>query len=381
MHTHREHTLTRSAFGGLACLAGIAVLLVALAAFLSTPAVAGAKVHSFTAVKVKKGVATFRLKHVSPRKIRSARVLGPKGTKKVSLKRIRRAARRGYLRVRVTRRGKHSLRVRSKRARRAASSEAHAAKKTDPTPPPTTTTAADDTPPPTTEPTPPPVDTPPHGPGAGDRDARSSDSTGDRRLHDGPEPARPRPVAAGMLATVRGHEPVQPADTGRCASHARLVVACRESALGGQRTEGRQGQHPRGRRLPQEHLLGPQHGPGVHRQGWLDDRTLRRRRPQGADAGRSTPDRWRRRPSGHRLQRRGVVLLPGVRGPDGEDDHRQLRATDLARGRWPQRSRDLGTLRLSRGSHPLPGVRGRPDQPRDLHERVDDRLELRLPGA
>ena len=45
MHTHREHTLTRSAFGGLACLAGIAVLLVALAAFLSSPAVAGAKVH------------------------------------------------------------------------------------------------------------------------------------------------------------------------------------------------------------------------------------------------------------------------------------------------------------------------------------------------
>ena len=27
MHTHREHTLTRSAYGGLACLAGIAVLL------------------------------------------------------------------------------------------------------------------------------------------------------------------------------------------------------------------------------------------------------------------------------------------------------------------------------------------------------------------
>ena len=210
----------------------------------------------------------------------------------MSLKRIRRAARRGYLRVRVTRRGKNSLRGKSKRARKSASKKPGRGSRRNQR---DDTDSTDDDHPGATAGRFLDTTTDRHKAGrtdTGDRDARS----GDRRLHDGPEPARPRPVAAGMLATVRGHEPVQPADTGRCASHVRLVVACREPALGGQWTERRQGQHPRGRRLPQEHLLGPRHGPGVHRQGWLDDRTLRRRWPQGADAGRSTPDCWRATP-------------------------------------------------------------------------------------
>jgi hypothetical protein len=106
--------------GGLRVInALLAALCLTLAAALLLPTTAGAGVHSFRAMKVKNGVATFAVKRARKLDIRSAKVVTPRGkVKRISVGRLRRAARKGVLRVRIAR--KHSrkrharLRVRSR---------------------------------------------------------------------------------------------------------------------------------------------------------------------------------------------------------------------------------------------------------------------------
>jgi hypothetical protein len=78
-----------------------------LGALLLLPSGAPAQVQTFKAAKVKRGVATFRLKGVAAQDIRAARVKSSRGTKRVSVARVRRAVRRGYLRVRIVRARRH----------------------------------------------------------------------------------------------------------------------------------------------------------------------------------------------------------------------------------------------------------------------------------
>src|SRR5438093_2446373 len=99
MHTSRCDSTDRD--GRRVKLATLAALCIALVA-LSFPAPTGAKVHSFHALKIKRGVATFKLVHVTSKRIRSARLISSRGTRRLSLRRVRRALRRhGVLRVRV----------------------------------------------------------------------------------------------------------------------------------------------------------------------------------------------------------------------------------------------------------------------------------------
>jgi hypothetical protein len=117
MHTSRFHSTDRD--GRRLKLATLAALCIALVA-LSFSAPAGAKVHSFHALKVKRGVATFKLVHLKSTRIRSARLISPRGTRRLSLRRVRRALRRrGVLHVRVSRRST-KLRIRSRAAYRTA---------------------------------------------------------------------------------------------------------------------------------------------------------------------------------------------------------------------------------------------------------------------
>ena len=101
--------------GGLRVISALlAALCLTFAAALLLPTAAGAGVHSFRAMKVKKGVATFAVKRARKLDIRSAKVVTPSGkVKRISVGRLRRAARRGVLRVRIAR--KHS---RKRHARR-----------------------------------------------------------------------------------------------------------------------------------------------------------------------------------------------------------------------------------------------------------------------
>jgi hypothetical protein len=113
MHTSRSDSDRGGRQLKLLALAALVVTLVAL----SVPAATGARVHSFRALKVQDGVATFKLKHLKSKRIRSARLISSRGTRKLSLRRVRRALRRrGVLRVRVPRRST-KLRIRSKRGR------------------------------------------------------------------------------------------------------------------------------------------------------------------------------------------------------------------------------------------------------------------------
>src|SRR3954447_15082809 len=89
--------------GRTACLAGLITTCLALVALLALPSTAPARVQTFKAAKVKRGIATFRLKGVFAGEIRAARVVGPRGTKRVPVGRVRRGIRRGYLRVRIAR--------------------------------------------------------------------------------------------------------------------------------------------------------------------------------------------------------------------------------------------------------------------------------------
>jgi hypothetical protein len=70
---------------------------------LALPPEAPARTQTFKAAKVRRGVATFRLRGVVAGRIRAARVVGPRGSKRVSVARVRRGIRRGYLRVRIAR--------------------------------------------------------------------------------------------------------------------------------------------------------------------------------------------------------------------------------------------------------------------------------------
>jgi hypothetical protein len=99
----------------------------------------------FPAVKVHGGVATFRLRGIVPRSIRSAYVTRGHKKRRLSLGRIRAAARRGVLRLRISK-------AHASRRSRQATASARRKKKTTlvivTTPPPPTTTTT--TPPPTT---------------------------------------------------------------------------------------------------------------------------------------------------------------------------------------------------------------------------------------
>ena len=82
---------------------GVITTCVALSAMLALPPEAPARTQTFKAAKVRRGVATFRLRGVVAGRIRAARVVGPRGSKRVSVARVRRGIRRGYLRVRIAR--------------------------------------------------------------------------------------------------------------------------------------------------------------------------------------------------------------------------------------------------------------------------------------
>jgi hypothetical protein len=95
---------TRSASGSARVLRGALVAsltLVISMLLVSTPA--SAYVRSFPAAGIRHGVASFNLKGVAAAKIRSARIGGSRG-RQVSLRAVRSGARRGVLRLRVTRR-------------------------------------------------------------------------------------------------------------------------------------------------------------------------------------------------------------------------------------------------------------------------------------
>ena len=83
-------------------LLALPLALLAVLVLASTSLAAPTK-RSFKAAHEKRGVATFKLKRVRPERIRSAYVRISKRRKRISLPRMRRAARRGVLRVRVRR--------------------------------------------------------------------------------------------------------------------------------------------------------------------------------------------------------------------------------------------------------------------------------------
>jgi hypothetical protein len=83
---------------------GIVVTLCVALLAMAAPGTAWSKAHSFHATKVQRGVATFKLRRLAPSRIRSAHLSGPR-TRKLSLRQIRAAARRGVLHIRVAKRG------------------------------------------------------------------------------------------------------------------------------------------------------------------------------------------------------------------------------------------------------------------------------------
>jgi hypothetical protein len=78
-----------------------AVLCAVFIGVLIAPGDASARTRSFHALKVHKGVATFKVHGVSPRSIRSGRLSGPR-QRRFSRRQMRSASRRGVLRVRVS---------------------------------------------------------------------------------------------------------------------------------------------------------------------------------------------------------------------------------------------------------------------------------------
>jgi hypothetical protein len=89
--------LALAKLGAFVTAACVALLGQAVAPATAAPV----KVRTFTATKVRHGVATFRLRGVVASDIRSARLRGGR-SRRIPLRKVRRAARRGVLRVRVS---------------------------------------------------------------------------------------------------------------------------------------------------------------------------------------------------------------------------------------------------------------------------------------
>jgi hypothetical protein len=94
----------------LVALAGATLVLVG--AHLAPAEAATTKTRTFKAARVKHGVATFRLRRLDPKSIRSARVKYAHRKRRVSVRRVRAGARRGKLHLRLKK-------VRHRRVRRA----------------------------------------------------------------------------------------------------------------------------------------------------------------------------------------------------------------------------------------------------------------------
>jgi hypothetical protein len=98
METHHHASLARRRL--LVALLGAAALV--LAAPHAAPAKgAPTKTRTFRATKVKRGVATFRLRLLVPKSVRSARLKYANRKRRVSVRRVRAGARRGKLRLRL----------------------------------------------------------------------------------------------------------------------------------------------------------------------------------------------------------------------------------------------------------------------------------------
>jgi hypothetical protein len=96
-----------------------AVVILATAAIAlsaGTASSASAKVYSFKPARASHGVVTFAVDGVQPARVRSARVrLGAQRPRHLSLSKARRAAKRGYLRLRVNRRSGRRAAARASR--------------------------------------------------------------------------------------------------------------------------------------------------------------------------------------------------------------------------------------------------------------------------
>jgi hypothetical protein len=87
-----------------ATAAFVTTLCIAALGLIAVSHDASAAVRSFRATQVRHGVATFKLRALGPSRIRSGHLSGPR-RRSIAVRRLRAAARRGLLRVRVTRRG------------------------------------------------------------------------------------------------------------------------------------------------------------------------------------------------------------------------------------------------------------------------------------